>query len=58
MLTKRDWCNPVSKMPHRMKKGLSGEGIGHERFENSGSVWAGIIGFLQRWTIKVSIVLE
>ena len=27
-------------MAHGMKKGLSGEGIGHERFQNSSSVGA------------------
>ena len=33
--------DPYNKMSHLINKGLSGEGIGHERFENCGSVWAG-----------------
>ena len=41
MLTTGEWCDPVSKISHHMKKGLSEEGDGHERFENSGSIWAG-----------------
>ena len=28
------WCNPARKMPNHTKKGWSGKGIGHERFEN------------------------
>ena len=38
VLTTGEWCNLVSMMSCHMKKWVSGEGIGHERFENSGSV--------------------
>ena len=43
VLTTCEWCDPVRKMSHHIKKGVEcGEGIAHERFENSGGVWAGI----------------
>ena len=39
MLTMGEWGNLVSKMYHMKKKGSSGEVIGHEKLQNSGSAW-------------------
>ena len=36
MLTTEERCYSVSKMSHDMKKGLSKEGIGHERLLSTG----------------------
>ena len=49
MLTtgKRSVRCQISKMSHHMKRGLTGEGIGHERFDNSSRVRAGIPRSLQ-----------
>ena len=40
MLTRGEWCDyAVSKISHHVKKKrLSGAGIEHKKFENSGSV--------------------
>ena len=32
----REWCNPVSKILHHLKHGLSGKRIGHERLSGEG----------------------
>ena len=36
----------VNKMVHHMKKELRGEGIRQHRFDNRGTIWAGIPGFI------------
>ena len=47
-----DYGAMVSKMLHRMKRSLRGQGIWHERFENCGSVWDDITCTLQSLAVR------
>ena len=49
MPTTVEWCDPVSKMSHHIKKG---EEIGPKRFGNSDSVLTSLLQSLQRQTLE------